>query len=498
MKQVTVSIATYVALPSARLCLKALMMQKGVDFDVILTANGSPPAAAFFREVAATYPDQIRFVENEENEGFIAPNVKALSMTSTPFFLMLNDDTQLPPNGLELLLKPFADDEKTALVGVMGGCSELDANFEGKYGPALEYVEGACLMCRTDLVKKHGLFDPMLHFAYCEDSDLSLRMRELGYTVGRVVMDIQHKRGATARYVPGIYDVRMANQQYCAKKWALYLKTRKFDPANPPATLPAPAPSPVPVTAAAPVPVSTNTVPLTVVTCTGDRPEAFALAERWMARQTVQPIQWLVLDDGKVSTVCTQGQEYYSDAKWRGRNSMVDKIKFILEKNLVTGDGLVFWEDDDWYAPTWLEFVWNSLKIADIVGEGRAIYYNVKYRWWHEHGNMDHASLCETAVGRKFYPRLKELFNTSMDPFIDNRIWRENRFKKHLVDPTNPNRRLSVGIKAMPGRMGYGSGHNKPERSSKMDPSLIKLRGLLGDEAYAYANYEAPSRVPPK
>jgi hypothetical protein len=168
---------------------------------------------------------------------------------------------------------------------------------------------------------------------------------------------------------------------------------------------------------------------------------------------------------------------------------MVDKMKFVLAKNLVKGDGLVFWEDDDWYAPTWLEFIWNSLKTADIVGEGRAIYYNVKYRWWHEHGNMEHASLCETAVGRKFYPRLKELFDASMDPFIDNRIWRENRFKKNLSAPLNPKSRLSVGIKAMPGRMGYGSGHDKPARGSKTDLSLVKLRAIIGEDCEVYAPF---------
>ncbi len=37
---------------------------------------------------------------------------------------------------------------------------------------------------------------------------------------------------------------------------------------------------------------------LTLVTCTRDRPEAFALTELWISRQTIKPHEWLVFDDG--------------------------------------------------------------------------------------------------------------------------------------------------------------------------------------------------------
>ena len=37
---------------------------------------------------------------------------------------------------------------------------------------------------------------------------------------------------------------------------------------------------------------------ITVITCTGDRPEAFKLCRTWMSRQTRKPDQWIVVDDG--------------------------------------------------------------------------------------------------------------------------------------------------------------------------------------------------------
>ena len=496
MNSISVSIVTYVAVPHARKCIKALLEQKGVTFDLILTANGSPPAAAFFHDVERANPGRVRVVENETNEGFIRPSVKALSMVETPFFLLLNDDTQLSPRGLQTLLAPFNGNPDMALVGVAGGCCQLDAAFEGQYGSKLEYVEGACLMCRTEVVKKLGLFDPMLRFAYCEDADLSLRVRQAGYQITTVPLDIQHKRGATSRYVPGVFENRMANQLYCAQKWSTYLRTRRFDPVVKPSTPTAPAVEPEPAKPTPPVFLDG----LTVVTCTGDRPEAFALAEKYMARQTVKPAQWLVLDDGTKPLLGDLHKYYYYLPNFAGPGSMIRKLKYILDNNLVLGSGLVFWEDDDWYAPTWLAMITEALKTGDVVGEGRAVYYNVHGRWWHDHGNMGHASLCETAVSRKFFPILQRLVDLSIDPYLDNRIWRHPGIKQTLVDPTTDGRtRLSIGIKGMPGRKGYGTGHNAIDRGGKRDPGLKKLTEFIGSDADLYAGFStAGQKSPPR
>src|SRR5687768_6841694 len=49
---------------------------------------------------------------------------------------------------------------------------------------------------------------------------------------------------------------------------------------------------------------------ITVITPTADRPAAWPLAERWMARQTVQPDQWIVADDGIAPAPLTMGQQH--------------------------------------------------------------------------------------------------------------------------------------------------------------------------------------------
>lgn len=206
-----------------------------------------------------------------------------------------------------------------------------------------------------------------------------------------------------------------------------------------------------------------------------------------MARQTVKPHQWLCLDDDEPMTKCTMGQQYVYCPDFKGKWSMVRKVKYALENNLITGDAVVFWENDDYYAPDWLEFCSKHLEYYQLVGEGRAIYYNPANRFWFIHPNLAHASLCSTAVRRNCFDTLLKVCNNS-NPFIDARLWREVLANKKVFDPNQDKRRV-VGIKGMPGRVGYGSGHVIRESIAVDDPNLDKLKELIGDDAKLYAGF---------
>jgi predicted O-methyltransferase YrrM len=229
---------------------------------------------------------------------------------------------------------------------------------------------------------------------------------------------------------------------------------------------------------------------LTAVTPTGNRPEAFALCEKYMARQTLKPFQWIILDDGDVPTKCTMGQDYIYCPEYRGPTSLVKKLSHLVGNKLAKHEGLVFFEDDDAYAPTWLEFCATHLASYDMIGEGRAIYYNVAKRWWYEHHNLAHASLCSTAIKRKLF---SALFNAcqSTNPFVDARLWTDVPTNKRVFDPhDNPDRRhLVVGMKALPGRVGYGGGHVVRDINAQDDPTLEKLKSLIGNDAALYEGF---------
>lgn len=229
---------------------------------------------------------------------------------------------------------------------------------------------------------------------------------------------------------------------------------------------------------------------VTAITCTGNRPEAFALCEKYMARQLFQPAQWMVLCDGETPTTCTMGQTFAHSPAWRGLGSMMAKLRFAFDSGLIKGDAVAFVEDDDWYSRSYLETQVNRMQSGlDVVGESDAIYWNAVGRWWYDNRNKNHSSLCATAISRTVYGIFRNLCNDPC-PFVDIRLWRSPVRMKRVFPRTVPP--LVVGIKSMPGRKGFGSGHIQRDRSAIPDRDMSKLREWLGDDADAYSGFYDP------
>lgn len=197
------------------------------DYELILTANGCPENAKMMQSLVKFPPcRKITAVVNEKNEGFISPNIHALSLAEGEYFVMLNSDTVVPWGWLEALRQPFLDDPKCAISGAQG-CA-LNDDFLGHPSKNVEYIEGSCLMIRTAFARQIGLFDRKLVGAYGEDADLSLRVRQMGHTIHTVPIDIKHLGGATSSMVPQANAWLTKNLAYLKTKWADYLKTRTF------------------------------------------------------------------------------------------------------------------------------------------------------------------------------------------------------------------------------------------------------------------------------
>ena len=233
----------------------------------------------------------------------------------------------------------------------------------------------------------------------------------------------------------------------------------------------------------------------TTITCTGDRPEAFALCEKYLEEQTLRPSQMLVLDDGHEPAKCTIGQEHYYLPHCRGPGSMVNKMKAALASGIVTGDAIAFIEDDDVFAPTWLAWCAEKLAHHELIGEGWSIYFNAHYRWWFQHNNTSHASLCASAIRRSAFDVLLQQCVTPENPFLDVRLWNALRKRSKVFVPgANPQ---VVGIKEMPGRKGYCASHTVRDASAKDDPVLRKLTYFIGERAKAYEPFVSPTPYKP-
>lgn len=221
---------------------------------------------------------------------------------------------------------------------------------------------------------------------------------------------------------------------------------------------------------------------LTVVTPTGDRPEALARCQYYLERQTIQPDQWLVIDDG-----IEPYQPKHPALTYLRLDH--DSSKHTLARNIHVAtsymgtDHIIIMEDDDWYHSTYLQNIVAGLSSFELYGEGWAWYYNIEHRLVMNNMNDKHASFCQTGFRRSMV-KLLGAVTTKESWDVDLRFWRAvGDGCKQVAQNKQP---WCIGIKGMPGRRGTTSGWQENNRHYQPDKKWTKLRELIGKEDAAY------------
>lgn len=234
---------------------------------------------------------------------------------------------------------------------------------------------------------------------------------------------------------------------------------------------------------------------ISLVTATGERPEAFELCKKYMQRQNYDgEVEWIIVDDGR-TPISIENFELPSnwevsvarpDTLWepglitQGRN-------LLLGTKAAIGDVIFFIEDDDWYSPEYLSMMMMLLADRDLIGEGNALYYNVAWRMHRRMKNLGHASLCQTAIRTKHIHLLHEaIYDCAY--WLDIDLWRrarEAQIEVGLFLGCN----LCVGIKGLPGRAGIGAGHKPASfdpQGWEPDYEMETLKKWIGSEDLAH------------
>ena len=233
---------------------------------------------------------------------------------------------------------------------------------------------------------------------------------------------------------------------------------------------------------------------LTIITPTGERPEAFALCRRQMKRQTFKgPVYWIIVDDGKAPldvdfkkqgwTIKTiRPEPFWNPGDNTQARNLIAGLDEAERHANATGRPLrlTVWEDDDWYHPDWLEKISIELPKAELVGEGLAHYFNVSSRRHNPLRNYKHASLRCSAMRDGAIDRFREILGT-FSMYYDFKLWKAHENKR--VFHSN----LTIGIKGMPGRPGIAVGHD-PQKG-RHDPEMKKLREWIGADADWYIDF---------
>ena len=222
-----------------------------------------------------------------------------------------------------------------------------------------------------------------------------------------------------------------------------------------------------------------------VITPTADQPMGIRLAETYMARQTVQPDVWVVVDDGDKYASLTMGQDHIRRTRdGEGGISLAKNMLAALDFLGASCDVIVIWEHDDWYAPEHITTSINCLAAADITGSKWQRYYNIKHQVYRVMLNVGSA-LCNTAFKTKIRDNLRRACEHAIinkHYGIDRKFWDSlGNIKKniHGIDTV-------VGIKGLPGRPGLGMGHRPTKGSWIEDNGQVVLRHWIGDDAEHY------------
>lgn len=226
---------------------------------------------------------------------------------------------------------------------------------------------------------------------------------------------------------------------------------------------------------------------VTALTAHYDRPAAWDLCQKYLARQSRPVDQWLVIDSSPTPSKTDLSCDYHHRPDLP---DMPAKGLFAIENNLIHGEIVIFWENDDWYRFDYAEWVESQMsKGWDILGEGNSHYFQVRYRWLSDCRNCRHAALCQTAIHRDMLENVANVIRSYQSPWFDTRLWSLDG-NKNLVLPKHHSERRVIGIKgicATNGSRGYSGEHSQrmPE-GAVADPALAKLWEWIGNDAEAY------------
>lgn len=201
----------------------------GVLFQTIVVDNASPDGDPKI-ELAERYGDRVEWLSLDENVGFGKANNAAMKQARGEYFFLLNPDTLLRNNAVDILYKYMEANPK---VGVCGGnvyqkdlspgisykyfgegvWFELDAFFDepiGRlcYGRSRVFnhrgrpmnvaaIVGADMMVRRAVWESLGGFDPDF-FMYAEETEWQHRIRRAGWAIVSVPKaEIVHLEGGS-------------------------------------------------------------------------------------------------------------------------------------------------------------------------------------------------------------------------------------------------------------------------------------------------------------
>ena len=197
-----------------KLCLYSLQKIKYDNYQIILIDNESNPKE--LKKIKNQF-DKIITFPNQKNLGFTGANnvgIEYAIKNDFEYVMLINNDTEVEKNFINPLIELLEKNQN------FGAAQPLILNYYNRnkvwsaggflnkfFGYTyvikspegikknIDWITGCCFFLRTDVIKKIGLLDENF-FAYYEDVDWSIRIKNAGYDLAFVKSSVVYHHGS--------------------------------------------------------------------------------------------------------------------------------------------------------------------------------------------------------------------------------------------------------------------------------------------------------------
>ena len=197
-----------------KLCLYSLQKIKYDNYQIILIDNESNPKE--LKKIKIQF-DKIITFPNQKNLGFTGANnigIEYAIKNDFEYVMLINNDTEVEKNFINPLIEVLEKNQN------FGAAQPLILNYYNRnkvwsaggflnkfFGYTyvikspegikknIDWITGCCFFLRTDVIKKIGLLDEKF-FAYYEDVDWSIRIKNAGYDLAFVKSSVVYHHGS--------------------------------------------------------------------------------------------------------------------------------------------------------------------------------------------------------------------------------------------------------------------------------------------------------------